>query len=61
MYMGTPHAREVGKRKLFTEDQILIHNCLITHRYTGFNINWSAKIAKVHYTIPFVQKGTCQK
>ena len=62
MYMGTPHAREVvnGKLLFVTEDQILIQNCLFTHRYKSlngtysvpsFNTNWSAKIAKVHYTI----------
>ena len=34
MYVGTPHAREVvkGKLLLVTEDQMLTHNCLYTHR-----------------------------
>ena len=34
MYMGTPHAREVvkGKLLLVTEDHMLTHNCLYTHR-----------------------------
>ena len=58
-----------GKLLFVTEDQIPIQNCLFTHRYKSlngtysvpsFNTNWSAKIAKVHYTIPFLQKGTCQ-
>ena len=41
MYMGTPHAREVVKGKLLfvTEDQILIQNCLFTHRYKSLNGN----------------------
>ena len=45
-----------GKLLFVIEDQILIPNCLFTHRYKSlngtysvpsFNTNWSAKIAKV--------------
>ena len=53
---------ETLQRTKFLYTIVCLHTSLhVSHSSVpGFNINWSAKIAKVHYTIPFLQKGTCQ-